>query len=98
MKKFLVQTVSTYRISYVVEAEDEIEAEGRVIDGIVKGDLKEFSQKHLDEVLYDTRRIKKKAYIELFDKDNDYLKSWNEEQKLNFINRIDENDEEEPLW
>jgi hypothetical protein len=98
MKKFLVQTVSTYRISYVVEAEDEIEAEGRVIDGIVKGDLKEFSQKHLDEVLYDTRRIKKKAYIELFDKDNDYLKSWNEEQKLNFINRIDENDEEEPEW
>jgi len=89
MKKFLVQTVTTYRISYVVEAEDEFHAETRVMDGITTGGLKEFSQKHLDECMYDTRRIKKKAYIELFDKDNAYLKEWPLKMKYELVNRAD---------
>jgi len=89
MKKFLVQTVNTYRMSYVVEAEDEIHAETRVMDGITTGDLKEFSQKHLDECIYDVNRIKKKAYIELFDKDNAYLKEWPLKMKYEFVNKVD---------
>jgi hypothetical protein len=88
MKKFLVQTVSTCRHSYVVEAEDEFHAETRVMDAITTGDLKEFSQKHLDECIYDINRIKKKAYIELFDKDNDYLKQWPVKMKYELINRV----------
>ena len=98
MKKYLVETLCSYRIRYVVEAEDEFHAEDRVIEGLVENDIKEFSQKHIDEQIFSSRRIKSKEFIELFDKDNDYLKTWNEEQKLNFINRIDENDEEEPEW
>lgn len=88
MKKFLVQTVNTYRMSYVVEAEDEFHAETIVMDGITTGGLKEFSQKHLDECMYDINRIKKKEYIELFDKDNAYLKQWPVKMKYELINRV----------
>ena len=34
------------------------------------------------------REISKEEYMTLFDKDNDYLKSWKEEKKLTFINKI----------
>jgi hypothetical protein len=89
MKKFLVETVVTYRMRYVIEAEDEFHAETQVINGITTGGLKEFSQKHLGEEIFTTRKLKKKAYIELFDTDNDYLKQWPLKMKYELINRND---------
>jgi hypothetical protein len=43
----------------------------------------------VDECITSTRKISEKEYLELFDADNDYLKSWTDEEKMRFINRID---------
>jgi len=89
-KLYLVETVSIFRMRYVVEAKDESHALDEVTFHATCGEqLKEFSQKHIDEVIVSSRKISNKSYLKLFDKDNDYLKNWNEEQKLQYVNWID---------
>jgi hypothetical protein len=86
-KLYLVETVSTFRIRYVVEAKEEGHAEDEVI--MSDADFYEFSQKHIDESITSTRELTKEQYIELFNKDNEYLSSWFDEDKFKFINKID---------
>ena len=89
-KLYLVETVSIFRMRYVIEAEDESYALDEVTYHATGGEeLTEFSQKHIDEVIVSSRKISDKSYLKLFDKDNDYLKNWNEEQKFQYVNRID---------
>jgi hypothetical protein len=45
-------------------------------------EAKEFSQKHLGETIFSSRIISEKDALDLFDEDNDYLKDWNDEQKM----------------
>ena len=52
-------------------------------------DFVEFSQHHIDEVISSSRELTKDEYLQLFDKDNNYLSCWTDEQKLEFINVID---------
>ena len=92
MKKYLVETVSIFRMRYVVEAKDSIHADDEVVCN--NGDLNEFSQKHIDECITSTRELSDDDYIKLFDEDNDYLKSWTKEQKFGFVNVIDYEDGE----
>lgn len=87
MKKlFLVETVSMFRIRYVVEADEASHAADEVV--MNNGNLSEFSQKHLDEIISSTRQIDEAEYLRLFDADNDYLMPWDEDHKFKFINRI----------
>ena len=94
-KLYLVEVMSTFRMRYVVEAREEEHA----LDEVVMNEhdpeiLKEFSQEHIGTNIFSSRELSANAYMELFEKDNDYLKSWPEEKKLDFINRIDYKDEE----
>ena len=54
-----------------------------------------FNEKHrpknIDEMITSARQIDKKEYLRLFDEDNEYLKNWSNEQKLNWINKVDYN-------
>jgi hypothetical protein len=89
-KLYLVETVSMFRMRYVVEATDEQQALDEVTFHASCGEqLKEFSQKHIDESIISSRKLSNKSYLKLFDKDNDYLKDWNEEQKFEYVNKID---------
>ena len=88
-KLFLVETVSVFRMRYVVEALEEEHAADEVVMGLNKSEFKEFSQHHVDECITSTRELTHQEYLELFDKDNDYLKSWQDVEKLEFINKID---------
>lgn len=91
MKKlFLVETVSMFRIRYVIETENADYAADEVV--MNNGNLSEFSQKHLDEVISSTREIDEAEYLRLFDADNDYLMPWDEDHKFKFINRIEDNE------
>jgi len=83
----LVETVSMFRMRYVIEAKDPTHAEDEVVCNT--GDLAEFSQKHIDECITSTRELTQEEYIKLFDVDNDYLASWQQEQKFKMINKID---------
>jgi len=74
---------------YVIEANNASDAKDEVTMNV--GELAEFSQLHIDEMITSTRQIDKKEYLRLFDEDNKYLKDWSKEQKLNWINKIDYN-------
>ena len=87
MPKYLVETVSVFRMRYVVEAKTASDAKDEVTMS-VGDDFKEFSQLHLDEMISSTREIDTAEYLRMFDEDNVYLKDWTEEQKLQFVNVI----------
>ena len=72
---------------YVVEGNNASDAKDEVT--MNDGNLREFSQHHVDELITSTREIDQTEYLRMFDEDNDYLKDWDEQQKLNFINVID---------
>jgi len=88
-KLYLVETVSMFRMRYVIEAREEGHATDEFVMEIGNEDFQEFSQKHIDEVIVSTRELSAKEYLELFDKDNDYLKPWDIAEKMRFINSID---------
>ncbi len=90
-KLVMVDVLSSFRIRYVVKVESDVRD---ALDEVVwrEGDttFKEFSQKHIDPTaIIDHREITEEEYLELFDKDNDYLAVWTDEQKKSFINVID---------
>lgn len=87
MPRYLVETVSIFRMRYVVEGNNASDAKDEVT--MNDGNLREFSQHHVDELITSTREIDQTEYLRMFDEDNDYLKDWDEQQKLNFINVID---------
>jgi hypothetical protein len=88
MPKYLVETVSIFRMRYVVEANNASDAKDEVTMNN-DGQLHEFSQLHIDEMITSTREIDRAEYLRLFDEDNDYLQEWDEEQKLDWVNVID---------
>jgi hypothetical protein len=76
----LVETISQHRMRYLVEV-----PEGKTSwaeDTVTMEQAKEFSQKHLGDVITSSRVISKKDAIKLFKEDNDYLKNWNDEQVM----------------
>lgn len=86
-KLYLVETVSMFRMRYVIEAKESEHAADEVTCNT--GDLKEFSQQHIAENIVSVWELSKEEYNRLFAEDNDYLESWSDEQKNSFINRID---------
>lgn len=87
MPKYLVETISMFRIRYVVECDSAEHAKDEVV--MKMGELSEFSQLHLDEMITSAREIDKTEYLRLFDEDNDYLKEWDDDHKLSWINKVD---------
>ena len=87
MAKYLIDTVSTFRLRYAIEAETEDQARMMLAKNIGNTEFKEFSQNHLGELVSGIREIDDAEYITQFDKDNDYLRNWNEEQKFSFLNK-----------
>ena len=82
-KLYLVETMSTFKMRYVIRATSQENAINEVENA---EEIKEFSQKHIDESIWDTKELSEKEYLELFDKDNDYLKSWEKDAKMMLIN------------
>ena len=86
MPKYLVEAISMFRMRYVVEANNASDAKDEVT--MNEGNLHEFSQLHLDETISYAREIDQAEYLRLFDEDNDYLKEWDEDLKLSWINKV----------
>ena len=90
-KLVMLDVLHQFRLRYCVEVQDDIE---HALDEVAARDsdvnFLEFSQKPLEpSVILSHREITKEEYLKMFDEDNDYLKSWSDEQKLQFINKID---------
>lgn len=91
MKKLvMVDVLHSFRIRYCVEVENDIDdALDEVTVKEFDTDFTEFSQKSLEPtIILSHREITEEEYLKMFDEDNEYLKSWSKEQKLNFINKI----------
>lgn len=85
-KLVLVETVSIHRMRYVIEC-DEI---SHAADTVTTNELQdEFSQQHLDEIITSSREISREEYLKLFNEDNDYLRTWTDEEKFKLVHRID---------
>jgi len=85
MKLFLVDAVSSFRNSYVIRCENEQHA----ADSVTLNEAEEFSQEWLGESISRIREITEDDYLVLFDKDNQYLKEWNPDQKKKLIHTVD---------
>ena len=81
----LVDCISSFRIRYVVDTDNDEWAE----DTVVMEEAKEFSQLHLGEQIVSTRTISKEEYLRLFDEDNEYLSEWEDEHKFKLITEIE---------
>jgi hypothetical protein len=94
----VVTTVSQFRQRYAVPV-SELQAENPDIDisadpakqiewakdNVTCEDVKEFSQKWIGEQIIDGMILDEERIVNLFDRDNDYLKEWTRKQKLDFI-------------
>ena len=84
----LVECISSFRMRYVVEV-----PKGKkewALDTVVCDEVEELSQEHLGEQIASHRVIDEAEYLRIFDEDNDYLKTWDNERKLQFIKRWQE--------
>ena len=84
MKLFLVDAVSSYRMSYVVRCKSEEDAK----DTVTMEEATEFSQQWLGEQISRVTEITEDDYLVLFDKENDYLKDWDIEKKKSLITQV----------
>ena len=67
-KLVLVEAISQYRIRYVVEVpEDSTEW---ALDTVTCNEAKEFSQHHLNEVIFSHREVKKEDLLPIMLEDN----------------------------
>lgn len=82
MNLYIVETVSIFRMRYAVRAKEPGHAEDCVVCHEMEDEM---SQKHLDEIITSVRKVSEKKYLKIFNEDNDYIKSWSDERKLNMI-------------
>ena len=82
-KWVLVDTVSMFRMRYLVEAPDDHPE--YALDTVTMEEAKEFSQEHLGETIVSHRVVTEEEAIAVCDVDNDYLKSWSKEQKIDSL-------------
>lgn len=90
MPKYLVETISVFRMRYVIEAQCAEHAKDEVTMVTMNdASFREFSQLHIDEMITSTREIDQAEYLRLYDEDNPHFKDWTDEEKLAWINVID---------
>lgn len=86
-KLVLVETLSQFRIRYAIMVEDDI---NHALDTVVCQDegLAELSQEYLGELPISHREITMDEYMKIFNEDNDYLNSWSDDKKKEFIYEV----------
>lgn len=83
---YIVETVSTFRMRYVVSC---LSAE-HAMDTVTMNEAPEMSQLHLGEQIISARKISHDEFIRIHDEDNDYLQSWDIATKYkNFVHEVD---------
>lgn len=97
-KYVVVTAVSSHRIRYVMKIEDlqnlntnvtldEATAVEWALDTVTMQECDEFSQDWLGEQIVDTDVISKDEMLELFDRDNNYLKEWTTDYKIEHVRK-----------
>lgn len=98
MTKYVIVTaISSYRMRYAIPVDElqrmnpDVSIEGREIewanDSVTCEEAQEFSQKHIGEQIIDTKVISEDEMLVMFDQENDYLKDWSTEKKLEYVKK-----------
>lgn len=94
-KYVLVDTLSQFRMRYVIEVPDDhndkefpCSAIQWAEDTVTMEEMKEFSQKWLGETIIGSREVTRDEILQICNEDNNYLRSWTEEQKMNLVTPI----------
>jgi hypothetical protein len=61
-------------------------------DTVNMNECEEFSQEYMGEYIVDTVEMNEEDMLELFDKDNDYLREWTKDQKIARVRKSISND------
>lgn len=96
-KKYVIVTaVSTHRMRYCIPVDQlqqlntDVPIDGHECewaeDTVTCGEADEFSQTHLGEQIVDSVVVTEQQMLEQFDKDNDYLRGWTTEKKIEWVN------------
>jgi len=94
----VVTAISTHRMRYVMHEDDlrklnadatpdKIELIDWALDTVTMEECEGFSQHWLGEQIVDVDILDEHEILELFDKDNDYLKDWDRDYKIQHIRR-----------
>ena len=89
----VVTTLSQFRIRYVMHKDDlqklnpdvEVKPIEWACDTVTAEGIEEFSQHWLGETITDTTTMTEDEMLELFDKDNYYLKDWTSKSKIDWV-------------
>ena len=76
----MVECISTFRERYLVEAPKEHPE--YALDDVTMQTAKEFSQEWLGETIVSHRIVSQMEALDICDIDNDYVKDWDDEQKI----------------
>lgn len=93
-KYVLVETISQFRMRYVVEVPHDHNERGCSAilwaeDTVKLDEAKEFSQKHIGELILSSHEITSEHIITMCDQDNEYCASWDREKKMEvFVTKI----------
>jgi hypothetical protein len=87
----LVTAISHFRMRYCVpvdalDSEDEDVAVHKAKMLVDNQEVQEFSQLHISEDVVDTQILSEDELLAQFDADNDYLRSWTDEKKIEWVN------------
>lgn len=85
MAKYVVETISMFRMRYVVDCESAEHAK----DAVIMGDAEEFGQLHVDENIFGCREVDDREIERLFFEDHPYLESWGPEKAHQYVYKVD---------
>lgn len=88
----IVTTVQTFRHRYCIPVSECHTEDPRVgaCDEVTMQTVKEFSQEHIGEDIFDVQVLSQEETLKLFDKDNPYLRNWTHEQKVRYLDNWEE--------
>lgn len=84
MPKYLVETVSMFRIRYVVDCKCSEDAN----DTVVMQEAEEFGQFHVDENIISCREVTDDEVANLFFEDHPYLQEWGPQKAMEYVHKV----------
>jgi hypothetical protein len=95
-KEYVVVTaISSYRMRYVMHRDDlqklnpndPVNSIEWANDTVTMEECEEFSQEYMGEYIVDTAELDEAEMLALFDKDNEYLRDWTNDQKIAMVRK-----------
>lgn len=85
MPKYLVETVSMFRMRYVIECDSPEHAK----DTVSMQEADEFGQHHIDEAIVGCREVTDEEIPVLFFEDAPYLQEWGPEKAFQYVHKVE---------